>query len=185
MGSRADSRHRRHAVERAATRSCGEVPERTGLQPAGVITLEDPPWTTPVAAVLRGHRAPARGRAATVPIRPSVTSRIAAGIEPRCRRRRGCPRESGRNDCSPSLDRRSRSCPRVPPRIEAEQPGSFARRSGGLDVRRPFHRRERIRGAKTGPRGGHGKPPRDNRVPPTIPPPLRSLGPHVDQTAAP
>ena len=54
---------------------------------------------------------------------------------------------------------RSRSCPRVPPRIEAEQPGSFARRSGGLDIRRPFHRRERIRGAKTGPRGGHGSRP--------------------------
>ena len=80
-------------------------------------------------------------------------------IEPRCRRRRGCPRESGRNDCSPSLDRRSRSCPRMPPRIEAEQPGSFARRSGGLDVRRPFHRPERIRGANTGPRGGQGSRP--------------------------
>ena len=159
MGSRADLRHRRRAVERAATRSCGDVPERTGLQPAGVITLEDPPSTTPVAAVLRGHRAPARGRAATAP------SVLLSPVESRQGSSRGAegggaaPARAAGTTAHRASTAAAARAPWVPPRIEAEQPGSFARRSGGLDVRRPFHRRERIRDAKTGPRGGHGSRP--------------------------
>ena len=183
MGSRADSRHRRHAVERTATRSCGDVPER-GCSPLGVITLEDPPSTTPVAAVLRGHRAPARGRAATAPsvlLSPvesrqgssrgakgggAAPARAAGTTAHRASTAAAARAPGGRRGSRPSSPARS---PAVAADWTSEDHSTDERESG-------MQRRAREAVMEAAP---------GQRVPPTIPPPLRSLGPHVDQTAAP